>query len=118
MIIGGATMKTSIKPQRESSDEAKVEIIRNTRMAFEDSLHETLLSKKEKDLARETEKMFADNVDDTAFEKALAMYQAYPALRYSISSYVELIKEDIIGQEEAIKSLVFAAYYNQFLNQS
>ncbi len=109
-------MRISPYPQKELSDEAKMEIIRNTRVAFDDTLHETLLSKKDKDLAKETERMFSDNVDDVAFEKALDMYQAYPALRYSISSYVELIKEDIIGQDEAIKSLVFAAYYNQFLN--
>ena len=40
-------------------------------------------------------------------EKAMYMYQAYPCLRNEINSYVSLIKERVIGQEEAIKNLVY-----------
>lgn len=49
-------------------------------------------------------------------EKAMYMYQAYPCLRNEINSYVSLIKERVIGQEEAIKNLVYVTYYNQYLN--
>ncbi len=109
-------MKISLEPRRELSDEAKLEIIRNTREAFDEKEEKITLSTRGKDLAKKTEEKFLNDIDDVDFEKALAMYQCYPSLRVSITEYVEAIKEDIIGQDEAIKSLVFAAYYNQFLN--
>lgn len=54
--------------------------------------------------------------EEYEFEKAMYMYQAYPCLRNMIDSYVSLIKERVIGQNEAIEKLVYTTYYNQYLN--
>lgn len=49
-------------------------------------------------------------------EKAMYMYQAYPCLRNDISSYIDVIKRHVVGQDKAIKDLVYVAYYNQYIN--
>lgn len=53
---------------------------------------------------------------DSEFDKAMAMYQEFPCLRKNVESYIPLIKRKVVGQDKAIKDLVYVAYYNQYMN--
>lgn len=53
---------------------------------------------------------------DSDFDKAIAMYQEFPCLRKNVESYIPLIKRKVVGQDKAIKDLVYVAYYNQYMN--
>lgn len=53
---------------------------------------------------------------DIEFDKAMAMYQEFPCLRKKVDSYIPMIKRKVIGQDKAIKDLVYVTYYNQYMN--
>lgn len=53
---------------------------------------------------------------DSDFDKAIAMYQEFPCLRKNVESYIPLIKRKVVGQDKAIKDLLYVAYYNQYMN--
>lgn len=53
---------------------------------------------------------------DCEIETALYIYSSYPCLQYNIKSYTNLINERVIGQEKAVESIVYASYFNQYLN--
>ena len=49
-------------------------------------------------------------------ETALYFYSMYPCLQYNIKSYTDLINEKVIGQQKAVERIVYASYFNQYLN--
>ena len=53
---------------------------------------------------------------ESDFDKAIAMYQDFPCLRKNVDFYIPLIKRKVVGQDNAIKDLVYVAYYNQYIN--
>ena len=47
---------------------------------------------------------------ESDFDKAIAMYQDFPCLRKNVDFYIPLIKRKVVGQDNAIKDLVYVAY--------
>ncbi len=59
----------------------------------------------------ELQKMFT--TEDYQIED---MKRRYEPLNYPIDTYFELLKQSIIGQDQAIKELLFLCYHNMYLN--